>query len=252
MAFYDAVALSPVDVIYIGAAIYGTLAGLQERDCLALARELASCGKEVVLSVHAGSGGRDADRFHTWIGDTDLPVEVGDTWTLRLLAGKVPLVIGAGVPCADGVELKRLLGLGARRWVLPSVCKGEVMQAIVQTGDCNADCEIELPVLSPRPFARWNCRVETCRYEGLARHAMPGCDRDASSEHLVPDWASDLDALRALRVAILRLTPGATGNVGLSETLVDLLQGKLDARDAFATYAASLRRGRTCAPTRLN
>ncbi|WP_042266861.1 hypothetical protein [Paraburkholderia heleia] len=248
MAFYDTVALSSVDVVYIGVAIHGTLAGLQERDCLALAHELALGGKEVVLSVHAGSANRDADCVHTWIEDTDLPVEVGDAWTLRLLAGKVPLVIGAGVPCTGGADLKRLLDLGARRWVLPAVCKGEVIQNLAHAGDGNADCEIELPVLSPRPFSRWNCRVESCSYEGWARHAMPGCDRDASSAHLVPDWASDLDTLRALGVAILRLTPRAAGTVGLSQTLADLLRGEVDARDAFATYAASLRRGRMRVP----
>lgn len=244
-AFYDAVALSSVDVVYIGTAVHGTLAGLQQRDCLAVARELASGGKEVVLSVHAVTDSTDAEGFHAWIEDCDLPVEVGDARTFRLLAGKVPLVIGTGMPCANGTDLKRLVELGARRWVMPAVCKGEFAQALACADD--ARCEIELPVLSPRRFARWQCRVEACRYEGWPLHAMPGCDLDAAADSAAPDWASDLDELGRAGVAILRVTPRDSSAVGLSQTLGELMLGETGAREAYATYALSLRRNVACA-----
>ncbi|SDC81543.1 hypothetical protein [Paraburkholderia lycopersici] len=241
-AFYDAVALSSVDVVYIGAALHGPLGGLQQRDCLAVARELASGGKEVVLSVRAGAEVRDTEDSHAWIEDCGLPVEVGDARTFRLLAGKVPLVLGAAMPCVSGVELRRMVELGARRWVLPAVCKGEVVQALACAGD--ARCEIELPVLSPRRFARWQCRVEVCGYEGWPLHAMPGCDLDASPDDTAPDWASDLDELQRAGVSILRVTPRDAGDVGLSQTLCEWLRGDIDAQAAYAEYAASPERSR--------
>ncbi|CAG9268232.1 hypothetical protein [Paraburkholderia unamae] len=249
-AFYDAVALSSVDVVYVGIAVRGVQGGLQQRDCLAVARELSSGGKEVVLSVRAGADLPGSEDAHAWIEDCELPVEVGDARTFRLLAGKVPLVMGAGMPCASAVELRRLVELGARRRVMTAVCKGEVAQALACAVESR--CEMELPVLSPRRFARWRCRVEACNYEGWPLHAMPGCDLAASPDETAPDWASDLDELRRAGVGVLRVTPRDTGDIGLSQALCEWVRGDIDARAAYAEYAASPERSRVRVPGALH
>lgn len=238
MAFYDAVALSSASIVYLGVTNHTPQSTLQRRDCLAVARELAADGKEVVLSVRTVGDARDAETFYTWIEACGLPVEADDATTLKLLSGRAPLVIGPGVPCESSAALNQLMELGARRWVLPAVCKGEAMQALSYGG--NAGCEIELPVLSHRKFARWRCRVESCPYEDQPRHAMPGCDLDACPEHVVPNWACDITTLRAAGVAILRVTPRHVRDVAISQTLGELVRGEIDARQAYARYAAAL------------
>lgn len=250
MAFYDAVALSSADIVYVGTTIHSPLAGLQKRDCLAVARELASSGKEVVLSVRPAGREWDAEGFHAWVEECTLPVEVGDARTLAALAGKVPLVIGQDVPCESGAALKRLAGLGATRWVTPAVCRGEVVRALSYAGD--APCEIEQPVLSPRQFSRWRCRVDDCPYEGWALHGMPGCDRNASRKGAVPDWACDLNMLRTAGVSILRVTPRDVRDVALCQTLGELVRGETSAREAYKSYAATLGHAPACMTTALH
>jgi O2-independent ubiquinone biosynthesis protein UbiV len=235
MAFYDAVALSSVDIVYIGTAIYSPLAGLRQRDCLAVARELAAGGKEVVLSVRPAAGEWDAGSFNAWVADCALPVEVGDARTLQMLAGKVPLVIGADVPCASSAALRQLAELGAKRWVTPAVCRGEVVKVLAYAGD--AGCEIEQPVLSPRHFSRWQRRIEDCPYEGSPIHGLPGCDREGSSRSDAPDWARDLTVLRTAGVAILRVTPRTVRDVEVSQLLGELVRGEVDAGEAYERYA---------------
>jgi O2-independent ubiquinone biosynthesis protein UbiV len=232
MAFYDAVALSSADIVYIGSTINSATAGLQKRDCLAVARELAAAGKEVVLSVRAAAGELDADSSSAWIADSTLPVEVSDVRTLQMLAAKVPLVIGKGVPCASRATLMQLVGLGAKRWVTPAVCRGEVVNMLTYAGD--AGCEIEQPVLSPRHFSRWVCRVEACPYEGWAMYGMPGCDREASLETPDPDWGRDLKMLRTAGVAILRVTPRHVRDVEVCQALGELMRGEVDGDEAYA------------------
>jgi collagenase-like PrtC family protease len=171
---------------------------------------------------------------------------VDDVTTLKQLSGRVPLVIGPGVQCESAAALRQLMELGARRWVIPAVCKGEAMQVLSYAG--NAGCEIELPVLSSRKFSRWRCRVESCPYEDWPRHALPGCDLDASPEDVIPNWACDITTLRAAGVAILRVTPRHVRDVALSQTLGELVRGEIDARQAYAQYAATLdTRSRTAA-----
>lgn len=237
MAFYDAVALSSVDVVYIGTTIHSPQGGLQKRDCLAVARELTASGKEVVLSVRAAPQDCDVEDFHTWIADSALPVEVSDARTFQLLAGKVPLVIGMGMPCENKATLLRLVDMGAVRWVSPAVCRGEFVRMVSYARD--ADCEIEQPVLSPRQFSRWKCRVDGCPYEGWALHSLPGCDRNADMKGVEPDWAGDLNMHRASGVSILRVTPKDVHDAGVSEILGELVRSEVDAREAYARYNAS-------------
>lgn len=234
MAFYDAVALSSVDIVYIGTTINSPTAGLQKRDCLAVARELAAAGKEVVLSVRAAAGEPDADSSNAWIADGSLPVEVGDVRTLQMLAGKVPLVIGKGVPCTNRDTLMQLVGSGAKRWVTPAVCRGEVVNMLTYASDTG--CEIEQPVLSPRHFSRWVCRVESCPFEGWAMYGMPGCDREASLETPNPDWTRDVKMLRTAGVAVLRVSPRHLRDVEVSQTLGELMRGEVGSEEAFAQY----------------
>ncbi|RQH06954.1 hypothetical protein [Paraburkholderia dinghuensis] len=234
MAFYDAVALSSVDIVYIGTTIHSALGGLQKRDCLAVARELIAGGKEVVLSVRAAADEWAAEGSHAWIADCTLPVEVSDTRTLQMLAGKVPLVIGSGVQCKDLTTLTQLVALGAKRWVTPAICRGEVVKVLTFAAD--AACEIEQPVLSPRHYSRWACRVDDCPYEGWPIHGLPGCDREASLESPDPDWVHDLKMLRTAGVSIMRVTPRTVRDVEVSQILGELVRGEVDAQEAYARY----------------
>jgi collagenase-like PrtC family protease len=232
MTFYDAVALSSVDIVYVGNVTHGERSCLQRNERLAIARELASSGKEVVLSVCSQS--HEADRL---IEDSRFVIEAGDANVVALLAGKAPFVAGRMLECESRQSLNRIVECGATRWVVPPSCKGETTRRLSYAR--GLACEIELTVLAPRQQSQWKCRGEQCLYRGASAHGIPGCDRAIGMDVGPPDWSSDIRVLKADGVTVLRIDPGATQTVEVAQILSDLIDGEISASDAYRRYVDS-------------
>ncbi len=117
--FYAAVADSPADTVVLGEVVCARRHELKHEDWLALARELAGCGKEVVLATQAllesESDLRDMRRL---AAQDEFLVEAGDASALRVLAGR-PFVLGPHVNVYSRPALAEHAALGAIRWVAP-------------------------------------------------------------------------------------------------------------------------------------
>ena len=117
--FYGAVADSPADTVVLGEVVCSRRHEMKHDDWLALGRELAACGKEVVLASQAllesESDLRDMRRL---AAQDEFLVEAGDASALRALAGR-PFVLGPHVNVYSQPALVEHAGLGAIRWVAP-------------------------------------------------------------------------------------------------------------------------------------
>lgn len=225
--FYDAVALSSVDIVYIGNVLCSSRPVVQRRERLAIARELASSGKEVVLSVRRSSEEVAADSATKWIRESGFRIEAGDANSLALLAGNASFVAGPEIPCDGASTLRRLVEWGATRWVMNAVCAGDAMQALKHAR--GAACEIELPVLHRRQVSDSQCPIVNCVHGGESICRLMGCDHAGRAQLGPPDWPSGIDRLRVGRVSILRVVPRTPREINLAQMLSELVRVEIGA-----------------------
>ncbi len=117
--FYARVADSHAHGVTLGEVVCSRRHEMKLDDWLALARDLAAAGKEVVLATQAMIESEAELRTMHRIADQDeFLVEANDAAALQRLAGR-PFVIGPHVNVYSGAALDELARLGAVRWVPP-------------------------------------------------------------------------------------------------------------------------------------
>jgi collagenase-like PrtC family protease len=117
--FYAEVAVSTADTVVLGEAVCERRHEMKAEDWLALARDLAACGKEVVLTSQALLASEaDLRRMHRLTEQDEFMVEAGDASALRALAGRA-FVLGPHINIYNLPALKEHAALGAVRWVAP-------------------------------------------------------------------------------------------------------------------------------------
>ena len=237
LGFYAAVADSPADRVTLGETVCARRRELRLDDWLALGRELAAAGKQVVLAAQTLVETEADLRLIERQGEQhDFAVEAGDASALQLLAGRVPLVLGPHLNLYSRAALAEHADLGATRWVAAVELPLDAVALINPVAD---------PVRSPRgeaietevwAFGRlplaFSARCFTARHHHLPKDdcgfrcladpdglllssteaepflVLNGTQTQSARVHSL---LADAAALRAAGVHSLRLAPGAQG-----------------------------------------
>ena len=235
LAFYREAADWPVDIIYLGETVCSKRRELGTRDWIALARELALSGKQIVLSSLAlieaeselGALQRLVDHGDCWI-------EANDLSAVQLCRERgVPFVAGPTLNVYNHHALAMLMDDGLRRWV-PGVEQGhtllrELREAMQAEGKTMP--ELEVIAFGRLPLA-FSARCFTARALDVAKDqcdfrcieypdGMPLATREGRpflringiqiQGEEITDLGPELPVLRELGVDILRLYPQAEG-----------------------------------------
>ncbi len=164
--FYESMAETPVDIIYLGETVCSKRKSLRTDDWLALAERLAAKGKEVVLSTLALlEAESELKTLRRLCNNGQFLVEANDMAAVRLLEG-TPFVTGSSVNIYNARALARLVDLGLRRWVLPVELSRKTLADM--QANCPTGIETEVFVYGRLPLA-YSARCFTARAHNLPK-----------------------------------------------------------------------------------
>jgi collagenase-like PrtC family protease len=165
--FYQRIATTPVDIIYLGETVCSKRRSLKHTDWLGLAANLQAAGKEVVLStltlLEAGS---ELGSLRRLCEEQDFMVEANDMSAVQLLSGSTAFVTGPAVNIYNSRTLSVLAGLGLQRWVLPVELSRDTLADI--QSERPAGVETEVFAWGRLPLA-WSARCFTARAHNLPK-----------------------------------------------------------------------------------
>lgn len=228
-AFYDAMATTPVEVVYLGETVCSRRHELRLADWLEIAARLQGAGKEVVLSTQVLlESGTDVSTMHRIAENGNFLVEANDMGAVHCLSGKVPFVAGPQLNLYNLPSLQWMAALGASRWVMPLEMKCDDLAKLQQGRPEGLQTEVfaygRMPLAySARCFtARYrNLPKDDCRFsclehpDGLLlktreREEFLVLNGTQTQSARVYNLADAMDEMRTLGVDVLRLSPQAT------------------------------------------
>lgn len=119
--FYQKVADSDVEHVYLGESVCSKRRELRLEDWLEVGRELTNKGKSVVLSSLALLESKsELATLKKVCLNGELKVEANDFGAVEILSeAKIPFIAGAALNIYNQHDLKVLLARGMQRWVIP-------------------------------------------------------------------------------------------------------------------------------------
>lgn len=165
--FYERMAQTPVDIVYIGETVCPKRRALRREQWLELAQWLEQAGKEVVLSsLTLIESGSDLALLKRLCRNGRFMVEANDMGAVGLLAGQQPFVSGPSVNVYNAATLDVLARQGLKRWVLPV----ELSQATLRDMQRQRPpgVETEVLVFGRLPLA-YSARCFTARAHNLPK-----------------------------------------------------------------------------------
>lgn len=231
-AFYEAMAATPIDVVYLGETVCSRRHELRLPDWLALAGMLRDAGKEAVLSTQVLiESSADVSAMHKITANGDFLVEANDMGAVSCLsrppAGPRGFVAGPHLNLYNAHSLQWMAQLGATRWVMPlEMSQAALAEVLAERPE---GLQTEVFAYGRMPLA-YSARCFTARHRNLPKddcqfsclqHAdgLPLRTREGegflvlngtqTQSARVYNLANEVAALRARGVDLLRLSPQA-------------------------------------------
>ena len=165
--FYEAIAASPVDIVYLGETVCSRRHELRFSDWIDIADLMRDAGKEAVLSTQVLlESGVEVSAMHKVTANPDYLIEANDMGAVQRLAGQRPFVGGLHLNIYNQPSLTWLASLGATRWVAPLEMKHQDLSALIQDGPQNLQTEVFAYGRMPLAFS---ARCFTARQRNLPK-----------------------------------------------------------------------------------
>ncbi|MEN8108296.1 MAG: U32 family peptidase [Pseudomonadota bacterium] len=249
--FYQRIATTPVDIVYLGETVCTKRRSMKHADWLELAATLQTAGKEVVLStltlLEAGS---ELGSLRRLCEQQDFMVEANDMSAVQLLSGNKAFVTGPAVNIYNARTLSMLAGLGLQRWVLPVELSRDTLAAI--QSERPAGVATEVFAWGRLPLA-WSARCFTARAHNLPKDDCQFRCLDYPDGLLLStredesflvlngiqtqsartlNLISELDDLKQLQVDVLRISPQSRHTESIIEAFHACLLDSADIPEA--------------------
>jgi collagenase-like PrtC family protease len=226
--FYEQIAGSAADIVYLGEAVCARRHDLRLDDWIALARRLREAGKTVLISSQVLlEGERDLKRLRHLIAEGGGAIEANDLGAVALCARTTPFVAGAQLNVYNEDTLAWMAGLGAIRWVPPLEASGELVASLHGLRPTGVGTEVfvhgRLPLaISARCFTarHYGLGKDDCEYkclehpdgmlvrtrDGQSFLALNGVQTQSAARCAL---LAQVPALRELGIEVLRVSPQA-------------------------------------------
>lgn len=257
--FYQKIANTSVDIVYLGEAVCSRRRELRLTDWLDIADLLQEAGKEVVLSTQALLESKtDIGTLHRIAENGRFGVEANDMGAVHCLSGKVPFVAGPHLNIFNAPTLAFMAEIGARRWVMPVEMGRDNLSHVHKERPAGMETEVfaygRLPLaFSARCFTsrhhnlpKDDCQFRCMEYpDGLAlktREGQPFLTLNGiqTQSALVYNLVQELDAMRALGVDVVRVSPQAQQTEAVLDLFRSVIDGNDSGHDAFKRMASMM------------
>ncbi len=262
LGFYETVAESPVDIVYLGETVCAKRRSQRLDDWIAVGEQLAAAGKEVVLSslslIEAESELKTLRRL---CANGRFLVEANDMAAVQLLAGEAGFVAGPFVNIYNQQTLATLARLGLRRWVMPVELSRDTLAAMQTARPAGVETELfafgRLPLaLSARCFTarahdlpKDDCQLRCLDHpDGMllstqedARFlVLNGIQTQSAQTYTL---LGRMDEIRDLGADVLRISPQSRHIPEIIRAFADVLEARRDGTDAETELAAYMPAG---------
>lgn len=178
-AFYQAAADSQAEIVYLGEAVCSKRRATKYADWMGMAKELADCGKQVVLSTLALlQSPSELTELKKYVDNGEFLIEANDMGTVNMASeAGLPFVAGHALNCYNAVTLRLLLKMGMMRWCMPVELSREwLAHLLTQCDELGIRNKFEVEVLSygHLPLA-YSARCFTARAENRGKDDCQTC-----------------------------------------------------------------------------
>ena len=244
LAFYARVASSPVDIVYLGKTVCSKRHELRVADWLALADELSSAGKTVILCTPTlVESSAETPLIRRITEQHTYTIEVGEPGAMLNLQGR-SFIAGPHLNAYNGDTLRWLAQLGAQRFVAPLELDRNGLQTLLQEKPPTLQSEVmvwgRMPLaFSARCFTARHYRLhkDNCSFrclehpDGIAMRTRESADFLAingiqtQSGHVL-DLLAQAGELAAMGVDVLRVSPQSQRTLEVIDWLHAQRQGQ--------------------------
>jgi len=230
--FYEQIARTPVDIVYLGETVCAKRRQLSLHDWLDLAYTLKAGGKQVILStLTLLESESELSQLRKICQNGDFLVEANDMSAVQILSEQgIPFVAGPFINIYNAQTLHLLVKNGLQRWVMPVELSRQSLDQILQEAKrLGIDDQFETEVFSygklPLAFSArcftaraFNIPKDNCQFicgqhpDGMPLQSQEGDKvftingiqtQSGSTYNLLPQ----IPAMRSLGVDIIRLSP---------------------------------------------
>ena len=171
--FYRSIESTPVDIVYLGETVCSKRRSLRLKDWIEVAERLQSAGKQVVLSTLALlEANSELGLVRKLCTNGSFAIEANDMSAVQMLAGNTDFIGGASLNIYNPGTLKKLVGMGLTRWVMPVELSKSVLAGFLE--EMPLGIESEVFAWGRLPLA-YSARCYTARAHKVPKDACGYC-----------------------------------------------------------------------------